>query len=396
MSLATTAKAQHILALCVEDPSFGSRVQSLSLGWPDQGKYATRRSGILTLDDFLQLLLAFPALRNLEITCLPFPRLHKAQDNDGFADGGDEALVYAQLLSAGALANLRSLTLTNSPFALRQQQFHSVAVLLSLCPLLKRLEIETVPLDVGELASAGYSAPDVIPQPRFSLSSFSLRLSSPRPLRVSTLQWVLASTVQARTCRDLAVHLSPCVTQDADYYPDRALSGDTASFAGLGEALALLAPSLRSLSLLGFRNGQASPILASTTAAALHTLELYGAYGFSASPLADLHSAAGSSGSHGLGGPALEELHMRLLPSMRYGASIDPEDHPEVPISSTSFLEELRPGGCLEKLRVLTVPEDARHARRGKWYNNTVRKVCARRKITVVEQSQADVLRWGG
>jgi hypothetical protein len=181
------------------------------------------------------------------------------------------------------------------------------------------------------------------------------------------------------------------VTQDADYYPDRAPSGDTASFAGLGEALALLSPSLRSLSLLGFRNGQASSILASTTAVALQTLELYGAYGFSTSPLADLRSAAGSCGSS-----ALEELHMRLLPSMRYGASIDPEDHPEVPIASTSFLEELRPGGSLEKLKVLTVPEDARHARRGKWFNNTVRKVCARRKITIVEQSQADVLRWGG
>jgi hypothetical protein len=48
-------------------------------------------------------------------------------------------------------------------------------------------------------------------------------------------------------------------------------------------------------------------------------------------------------------------------------------------------MDQARMGGSLENLKSLSIPENARFMKRGKWYNNTLAKVCRKRAIEVTE-----------
>ena len=360
LAFATTTRARQIIKLCEEDDSFGLQVQALSLRWPNQGKYATRRTTVLQLEDVIASLEYFLALRSLELICLPFSR---------FEPAGDQFL-HGRLASKGALANLRTLKLKVSPWTLRKEEFHSIAVLLSLCPLLKHLEIENMPLQVDpvELLDIG--------NPTFSLQSLSIKLTGPRALSPDMLSWMLQKTVEARTMQDLTVHIGTTLTETVEWV---GAVKENQSFKGVGEALAPLGPSLVHVSLLGLRAGQANAILSKTTAARLETLDLYGTFGVPPDILSSLPFP--NSRLHAL----------RFLPLPQpYGPIVEAnaaEDdiHPEVPVSSASFMDQARMGGSLENLKSLSIPENARFMKRGKWYNNTLAKVCRKRAIEVTE-----------
>lgn len=359
LAFASTTRAQQIIKICENDESFGLQVQALSLRWPNQGKYATRHLTVLQLQDVIASLENFTALRSLELICLPFPRLEPAGDQ----------LLHGRLASRGALANLRTLKLRVSPWTLRNEQFHSVAVILSMCPLLKVLELENMPLEADpvELLEMGNLG--------FSLNTLSVKLTSPRALSPEMLSWMLQHTIEAQTLQDLTLQIGTTITERMEYVNT---VKESQGFSGIGEVLAKAAPSLVRASLLGLRAGQLSAILSKTTSR-LEALDLYGTFGIPAEILSDLPFPS-------------SRLHtLRLLPLIPgYGPleqiSLDEEGyHPEVPISSASFMEQARVGGSLESLNKITVPENARFMKRGKWYNNALAKVCRRRAIAVIE-----------
>ena len=349
MSFASDSKAAQILSLCDQDPSFGPRVQTVLLSWPDASIYRTRRKAVLTIHDFCQLLPAFPAMRDLEVVCLPFPALDPIQ--------------HATLASTGVLQNLRSLTFTNSAYIQRKEEFQTIAILLSLCPLLRHLSFTNMPLDIPETLA--------MPRPTFRLHTLSIRLTAARMINMQTLGWVLGSTRDAQSCRQLTVHLSTNITDEDDY---TMAVKPTLGFAGLDEQLAPLGPSLEQLSLLGLREGQASAII-SRTSRKLEHLELFDTFGLSPDLLSDLPYPS-----------SLHHLVFRALPR-NYGPYHDLEEHlhPEVPISSASFLQELGKGARLEKLKVVTVPENARFAKKGKWMNILTTKACRKNGIYIDE-----------
>lgn len=301
---------------------------------------------MLTLEDFKDLLSAFPTMRELEIVCLPFPRL-----------GG---LEHATLASSGALGNLRSLSLTNASSTHRRQEYQTLAVLLSLCPLLRDLALLNMPIDAPETLT--------MERPAFQLQSLTIKLSSSRRIDMDTLAWILASTAQAGSCRRLTVHLGIRMSEKHDFVDPVT---DTLGFSDLGNHLSILAPSLTDLSVMGLRRGQLAQILSRSTSA-LQTLEVFGTFGVSADLLEDLPSS-------------LRSLQMRVIPVQYGGQSSEEEEHPELPVSSASFLAELSIGGKLEHLNELAIPENARFMRRGRWFNNTVSKVCRKRGVVVQE-----------
>lgn len=359
LAFATTTRARQIIKICENDESFGLQVQTLSLRWPNQGKYATRRTTVLQLEDVIAALEHFTALRRLELICLPFPRLEPAGDQ----------LLHARLASRGALANLRYLKLQVSPWTLRNEQFHSIAVLLTMCPLLKHLEIENMPLNVDpvELLEMG--------NPSFALKSLSIKLTSPRALSPEMLAWMLQKTIDARSMQDFTLHIGTTITDKNEYVNT---VKESQGFSGLGDVLGPLGSSLVNVSMLGLRAGQVSAILSKTTPL-LETLDLYGTFGVPAEILSELPF------------PNARLHTLRLLPiPPGYGPleTISPDEegyHPEVPVSSASFMDQARIGGSLESLKKLTVPENARFMKRGKWYNNALAKVCRRRTIEVTE-----------
>ena len=307
----------------------------------------------------------FLALRSLELICLPFPRLEPAGDQ----------ILHARLASKGALANLRTLRLKVSPWTLRKEQFHSIAVLLSMCPLLKHLEIENMPIEVDpvELLEMG--------NPAFSLQTLSIKLSNPRALNPEMLSWMLQRTVEARTLQSLTLHIGTTLTETAEYV---GTVKESQGFSGLGEVFAPLGNSLINISLLGLRAGQMSAILSQMSASLLETLDVYGTFGVPSEIFADLPFPN-------------SRLHtLRLLPlPPSYGPiqeiTSEEDYHPEVPVSSASFMEQARVGGSLESLKKLTIPENARFMKRGKWYNNALAKVCRKRQIEVTELKHGQV-----
>ena len=349
ISFASTSKAAQILSLCQQDPSFGPRLQTLFLSWPDTSIYRTRRKAVLTADDFCNLLPAFPAMRDLELVCLPFPSLDSIQ--------------HATLASTHALQNLRSLTFTNSSYLQRKEGFKTIAILLSLSPLLRHLNFTNIPLDIPETLD--------MPSPIFRLHTLSIKLTVSRMINMQTLSWMLSSTIEAGSCQQLTVHISTCITDRNDYAsPPK----PTLGFSGLDLQLAPLGPSLHRLSLLGLRESQASHII-SKTSGALTQLELFDTFGLSPELLSDLPYPT-----------SLSNLAFRILPS-HYGPVKEAEDHlhPEVPISSASFLQELGKGGKLERLKTIIVPDNARFAKRGRWINNMTAKACRRNGVWIDE-----------
>jgi hypothetical protein len=331
------------------DYTFGSRVQSLSLKWPDQGKYMTRRKAIITMADLLDLLTAFPSLRQLEMVCLPFPRLDDLQ--------------HGTLASTGALSNLRSLQFINIVSTQRKEEFHTIAIILSLCPLLRHLDLYNIPLDIPTTLS--------LESPAFALRSFNLKLDRARMINMQTLSWILKNTVEQKSCRRLVVYLGTKMNDLGDFMED---VKEDMGFEGLGATLAPLAVNLAHLDLQGLRKGQTSEILQATTSK-LQTLDLHGTFGLSPDLLSDLSHPS-----------SVTSLSFHNQTPVYGGAPIlSPEEHVDIPISSTSFMQEVQIGGRLDKLKKITFPANARFQKRGKWFNNSVAKVCRRRNIYVNE-----------
>lgn len=421
MPIASTSKAKHILSLCDEDPNFAENVQSLLLLWPDQGRYKTRRTTVIAYDDFLNLLSAFPALRDLELVCLPYVEI---LDVD-----------FATLVSLGALHNLRSLNITNTSDVDSSRSFTSVTRLLSLVPTLRLLHLRNIPLDVPETLD--------LPIPMFSLTHFSLTLTKMRSLTPPTLSWIFGRTAERRTLKWLTVHLGTAITESEQSLRQMPTHK---GFSGIHAPLLEVASSLTYLSLLGMRDGQTDAILSGTTSQ-LKELELHTDFSHSDTLLSNLSAPSG-----------LERLSFTLLPWMYGGPRLEPtsaeskhylpyqsrrkrdasstsmasrgaggadeargsvpgthvtrktlegvnsattvatiatetEDseehapvyHPDLPFSSASFLSELGPGMKLASLKKLTLPENSRFMRRGKWLNNSVLKACRRYGIEVEE-----------
>lgn len=381
ISIATHAKARQIVDICQnDDEGFGYRVQSLLLVWPDSGIYRTRRSGVTTRDDFIELLCQFPGLRHLSLACLPFSALDdftttttaELVDSDASPQfqitGG---LNVSILESASALSNLRSLTFTASPQNMRNVNFASVASILCLTKGLQELTLYNMQIFLGETEESLTERLSMGDHPACQLRSLSLRLSQPRPVHVPTLAWLLSSTVSAGSLRHLTVHLSPHIT--ANYWQSTYADPDR-GFPGIEDTLSLLAPRLKTLSLLGLRTGQASAILRETSSS-LQELELLGAYGLPSTLLSDM--AADN----------LHKLHFKLLPS-GFGQPEEPEEHPDMPISSSAFLAEIAPGGKFANLEELYLPGNARFQKRGRWLNKDVQKACRKRGIKVVEDPE--------
>ena len=381
ISIATHAKARQIVDICQnDDEGFGYRVQSLLLVWPDSGIYRTRRSGVTTRDDFIELLCQFPGLRHLSLACLPFSALDdftttttaELVDSDASPrfqiTGG---LNVSILESASALSNLRSLTFTASPQNMRNVNFASVASILCLTKGLQELTLYNMQIFLGETEESLTERLSMGDHPACQLRSLSLRLSQPRPVHVPTLAWLLSSTVTAGSLRHLTVHLSPHIT--ANYWQSTYADPDR-GFPGIEDTLSLLAPRLKTLSLLGMRTGQASAILRETSSS-LQELELLGAYGLPSTLLSDM--AADN----------LHKLHFKLLPSE------EAEEHPDMPISSSAFLAEIAPGGKLANLEELYLPGNARFQKRGRWLNKDMQKACRKRGIKVVEDPESAPLK---
>lgn len=401
--IGSTSKAKQLLSLFDDDPTFATRVQSLLLVWPDQAKYKTRRTTIITYDDVVGLLSACTALRQLELVCLPY---------FAFSD-----LDFATLRSLDALSNLRSLSFGNSSWVNRKQEFSVIAQMLSQTPNLKSLHLRNMPLDLPETVD--------LPLPAYSLSDFSILVASPRAVRPHTLQWMLGKSSTMGTIRRLTVHLAIDITEEEEFDGpvDR-------SFSGIEEALASVAPSATHISLLGLRQGQTAAILSKATSS-LGELELYADCEHWDTLLSEFPTPSG-----------LKTLTFPLLPSLYGGVRlmettaeskkhlpqrrrqkalippgkspaaatqdgsadpaaaststaveaepaeiVDSRDiyHPELPFPSAAFLAELGPGGKLENLQRLVLPDNARFMRRGRWLNNTVLKACRKHGIEVEE-----------
>ncbi|KAL7007290.1 hypothetical protein EMMF5_003129 [Cystobasidiomycetes sp. EMM_F5] len=357
--IASLTKARQILRLCDTEPSFRFRLQSLLLVWPDQGKYQTRRANVTDKETAVGLLCAFPAMRQLELICLPFPDLDEDNESNG--------INFTLLSSAGALANLRSLNLSSSPYTKRNCDYPSVASLLKLCPLLDELKVYNMPIS-SALARDETGMLLLQESPSCKLKSLSLRYTHCKLVDNATLSWVLKSTIASGSLRNLLIHLGTSLVEH-----------DNASSKAFEALDRIFTPGLQhllSLSLSGLPAGQASSILAATTSK-LRTVELHGVSGYSSSILSDLPSPVGQH-------TGVKVLRLPLL-LPRYGAPDEPDDHPELPISSSAFLTEIMQGGKLENLKELVLPGDARFGKRGKWYNNHVQKACRKRGIKVVE-----------
>lgn len=309
--IASTFKARQLLSIChsssslsaststtndANTSSFGSRVHSLLLLWPDQGKYSTRRSSVITKQQFKELLLAFNALRSIEFGFLPFPRLEDEDDND-------TGMIQARLASIGSFDNIRSLNFHNTPNQLRKELFSIIPDILSLSHRLERLSIKNIPLNAVE------SIIDK-PAPSCRLKSLDIVISSARVIEPDLLEWILQSTIEAKSCKSLRIWLSKKCTDIYNEYSESIVSvKEDEGFQGLSTPLSKLSPSLTRLSLLGLRTGQAAEIISKTTSN-LKILEIYDTFGFGNDLLNDLPLPSG-----------LEMLGLYPNPSWEFGAN---------------------------------------------------------------------------
>jgi len=437
--IASTFKAQQLLTLCkqsiIESPldPFGSRVHSLLLHWPDQGKYSTRRTSVITELEFHALLSNFTSLRSLELICLPYTIFNP--------------LHQATLSSIGTLDNIRSLSFTNSPFLLSQKEEYGILnQLLGLVPRLENLSIINIPLNSIETILDA-------PKPIYRLKILTIKISSSRILEPEVLEWLLDSTIQAETCQELTIWLSKkCTDRYNEYNPSIQSVKEDEGFKDIQEPLSKLAPSLRKLSLMGLRTGQSSSIISKTTNK-LRLLQIHDTFGFERDLLSDLPLPSG-----------LERLELLPNPGPAYGAplpiepsitttstgrgrnqpghtanrsiagligqastngqqvsasivtssssptqpststtpntaaitieeintsTIVPHTFTEIPISSNSFIQELGKGNKLENLKSIKIPDNARFGKRGKWNNKELNKAC-RRFGVIIEEIKMD------
>lgn len=403
--------------------SFGSRVHSLLLVWPDQGKYSTRRTSVITEKEFHSLLISFNSLRNLELICLPYPRL--------------DDLNTATIASLSTLDNLRSLSFNGSPFVLSQKEEYSILnSLLGLVPNLEHLSIINIPLNSLPQCTSETA------KPIFRLKTITIKLSSPRIFEPDILEWILGSTTQAGTCQELVIWLSKkCTDRYMEYSPSITSVKENEGFRDIEIPLSKLSPSLRKLSIMGLRTGQASAILSKTTRN-LKNLQLYDTFGYGVDilndfplpsglevleilpnpspafgappPVEPIVTTASFSTGRGRNNPAGQRTSTRPAPSVSsanqpeaFNASnpntttgnIDNNDHTplptpphtftEIPISSSAFIAELGRGNRLENLKVVRVPDNARFGKRGKWNNKELNKACRRLGIVIEEIKMA-------
>jgi hypothetical protein len=308
--IASTFKATQILSLCSENTSFGPLVHRLLLTWPDQGIYATRRTSVITNSQFISLLSNFPSLRSLELQCLPY---YQAFDDT----------LHATLASTNALGNIRHLALNNSPYSLRKEEFGVLRSLACLMPRLESLELLNIPLNIND-AQLGEedSMQGLLPPPSFALKKLSIRITSPRVLDPTILQWLLENTIKTQSCTSLTIWLSKRCT---DTFIDHSMMTNGASsvkecegFTRIEESLSLLSPSLTHLSMLGLRTGQAASILSKTNEN-LKILEVYDIFGFAndGNLLAELPIYSG-----------VMELGIYPNPGMMFGAPPPVVGHP--------------------------------------------------------------------
>lgn len=440
--IASTFKARQILSMCNTYEDFASSLHSLLLIWPDEGKYSTRRTSVISESEYLALIQSFPSMRTLELNCLPYTLFNNL--NEG------------HLASMNALANVRSLNLHNSPASVRLNDFQVVPALLVNMPKLEHLTLYNIALNALE---------DVVMRqpPTCRLKSLSICITRPRIINIDVLEWILKETIAAKSCTSLKVWLSlKCGDQIQDHSIGPTMLKDKElGFEGIENIVQLLSPSLKKLSLLGPRTGQASAII-SKTSSNLRQLEIYDTFGIGSDILHDIPLPSG-----------LQKLAFLPNPSVAYGAPPPPPESSlslapgsvgrshqhhlapvpahgpaaaalavsmgvgstsissssssrstaafggtgtssngtnistngstsaidtapsfqdesctiftEIPISSHAFIQELGTGGRLENLKEVVVPENARFGRRGRWLNKETIKACRKSGVWITQ-----------
>lgn len=383
---------------------------------------------MITHYEFIQLISSFPSLRGLELVHLPYTSLDPFTSS---SSSSSSSLNYATLASMAILDNVRSLNLSGSPYNLRNEEFDTVVELLSLFKRLENLEILNVPLNALAKITE-------LPPPSYSLKSLSIKISGPRRLEPSVLEWMLEDTIKAKSCKSLTVWLSKKCSdvyhQDFNQPSSSNTIKEDEGFKGLEISLSKLSPSLTHLSLLGLRTGQSNKILENTSAK-LERLTLYDTFGFGNDLLGDLPTETGLKVLEMLDNPGVafgrippaEDTPARRMtvnyprnagvanasttvPASSTSASTsalntNPADNSasiiaddtnannnnipttfiEIPISSHSFISELGPHNKLSNLKLVVIPENARFGKRGRWSNKELIKACRRVGVRIEE-----------